>query len=1213
MPQPNRDGVQSTCYAVAFKPDGSQLVAAVGSRVLIYNAASGDLLHSLKGHRDSVYTVSYSASGERFASGSADKNVIVWTDKAEGILKYSHNDSVEAVEFNPVTHQLASATATDFGLWSPEEKSVVKHKTHSRILCLSWTSDGLYLALGMLDGAITLRDKHGTEKATIQRNAPVWALAWNPSKSEQEVLAVGCWDSTLSFYHLSGAQMGKDKELDFNPTSLSYFGSGEYICVGGTNRKAMLYTKDGVQLGTIAEGTSWTWAAKQKPKQNYVAVGTNSGQIMMQQLIFSTVHGLYQDRYAYRDNMTDVIIQHLITEQKVRIKCRDHVKKIAVYKNRLAVQLPNRIILYELSNDNAFDMHYRADTKIQKRVDCSLLVVTSHHLVLCLDKKLQLLNFSGVKEREWTLESATRYIKVVGGAAGREGLIVGLKSGEVVKVFVNNAFPIQLVNHKHSIRCLDLSACRTKLAVVDENAAVTVYNLLTSEVLYVGKNANSVAWNSEFPEMFCYSGNGMITIKTGNFPEHQQKLPGFVVGFKSSKVFCLHFVSMQTIDIPQSASMRSYVSKGQFHEAFGVACLGVTETDWKFLATEAMMSGALDIARVAFVRARDIKYVELIDRLEAGKRAGVNEGIFLAEVLAYQGKFHEAARLYAKASAPEKAMEMFSDLRQYDEARKWAQEYAEKAGDLSGRSVQELMQRQAEWCEEANDEEAACSMYIQAKKFEKALLLISKNGWHDKLLEIVRTVDSEKLLRQAAQIFREAKNHKHAKEAYTKLGDTKSLVILHVESEKWDEAFNLVRSHPQHSDEVHLPYAKWLALNDRFNEARVAYRQAGCPEQSTFVLEQLCHSSVMEKSFADTSYYFYQLALEAHYELTNSPSGSPKERDANLAKFNKYYKRAEVYYTYRHIHEYSNAAFTMTFATTLFNMGRFLLMALANEEAPHGVRLVSVLQCISKQAEDMGAFKLARHAYDLLHTMRVPRGFQDELDRATIRIRPKPFKDEEGLLPFCYRCGCVNPLLNREGDVCVNCGDRFIRSILTFEPLPLVRFHLEEGISHEEALECILQEPEDYQAGAAAPAPGSSVRGRSDDSADVLRISDPDEEFLNTVNVEDPFARQMAIPHRPILVDRKMLLGMPQHEILIRSLPGQDGSDRQYYRVMESEIPTVLTPSGHFCEQDEYEMHLLEHGSAPLCRTPAEEASPVALETAQWGSAGGLAPDSGSQ
>ena len=157
---------------------------------------------------------------------------------------------------------------------------------------------------------------------------------------------MGCWDSTPSFYDLSGAQMGKDKELDFNPTSLSFFGSREYICVGGTNRKGMLYTRDGAQLCAIAEGTSWPWSAKKKPQLNYMAVGTNSGQIMMQQLIFSTVHGLYQGRYAYRDNMTDAI-QYLITKQKVHIKCRDHVKKISVYKNVL--EQPCHISIMEKS------------------------------------------------------------------------------------------------------------------------------------------------------------------------------------------------------------------------------------------------------------------------------------------------------------------------------------------------------------------------------------------------------------------------------------------------------------------------------------------------------------------------------------------------------------------------------------------------------------------------------------------------------------------------------------------------------------------------------------------------------------------------------------------------------------------------------------------------------------------------------------------------
>lgn len=45
------------------------------------------------------------------------------------------------------------------GLWSPEQKNVSKHKVNSRITCCSWTNDGQYLALGLYNGLVSIRNK----------------------------------------------------------------------------------------------------------------------------------------------------------------------------------------------------------------------------------------------------------------------------------------------------------------------------------------------------------------------------------------------------------------------------------------------------------------------------------------------------------------------------------------------------------------------------------------------------------------------------------------------------------------------------------------------------------------------------------------------------------------------------------------------------------------------------------------------------------------------------------------------------------------------------------------------------------------------------------------------------------------------------------------------------------------------------------------------
>lgn len=42
----------------------------------------------------------------------------------------------------------------------------------------------------------------------------------------------------------------------------------------------------------------------------------------------------------------------------------------------------------------------------------------------------------GSKEREWSLEANIRYIKVIGGPEGREGLLLGLKNGQVFSLVI---------------------------------------------------------------------------------------------------------------------------------------------------------------------------------------------------------------------------------------------------------------------------------------------------------------------------------------------------------------------------------------------------------------------------------------------------------------------------------------------------------------------------------------------------------------------------------------------------------------------------------------------------------------------------------------------------------------------------------------------------------------------------------------------------------
>ncbi|XP_061187800.1 intraflagellar transport protein 122 homolog isoform X3 [Saccostrea echinata] len=1190
----DRDKVDQCIWDLCFKPDGSQLIVAAGNRVLVYDTNDGTLIQPLKGHKDTVYCVCYAKDGKRFASGAADKSVIIWTSKLEGILKYTHNDAIQCLAYNPVTHQLASCAVSDFaiveyearrsnapGLWSPEQKNVSKHKVNSRITCCSWTNDGQYLALGLYNGLVSIRNKGGEEKVKIERpnaaTSPVWSLQWNPSRDESyDVLAVADWGQRLCFYQLSGKQIGKDRNLGYDPNYVRWFSRGEYVVVGGSNKQCCLHTKEGVKLGVIGDQSTWTWSAAVKPDSNYVAVGCQDGTIAYYQLIFSTVHGLYKDRYAYRDNMTDVIIQHLITDQKVRIKCRDLVKKIAIYRHRLAVQLPDKIVIYELYSDDAADMHYKVKEKINKKFECNLLVVCSQNIILCQDKRLQCYSFQGIKEREWLMESLIRYIKVIGGPSGREGLLVGLKNGQIMKIFVDNAFPIMLLKQSTSVRCLDVSASRTKLAVVDEHNTCLVYDINTKDLLFQEPNANSVAWNTHYEDMLCFSGNGLLNIKASNFPVHVQKLQGFVVGFSGSKIFCLHIYSMSSVDVPQSASMYQYLEKKLFKDAYKVACLGVTDGDWEVLAHEALEGLDFDTAKKAFIRIKDLRYLELIHSIEERKKRGENDNmIFLGDVYSYQGKFNEAAKLYKKAGGEQKAMNMYTDLRMFDQAKEYI-----GSGDPLDKKM--LITKQADWAKSSNEPKAAAEMYISAGEYCKAIDIVGEHGWADMMIDLARKLDKadREALSRAAMHLTKMEQYPFAAEVYSKMGDIKALINLHVEAKHWEDAFTLADKHPEYKEEVYVPYAQWLAENDKFDDAQEAFHKAGLQGEAVKVLEQLTHNAVIESRFNDAGYYFWKLSMQC-LDIAREDS---EKREEMFAKFQDFQRKADMYYAYHSIQRYTDEPFTSHLPEALFNISRYLLHMIQSG-IPHGISKVGTLYALAKQSKNLGAYKLARYAYEKLQTLRIPSRFQEAVDLGSVMIRSKAFQDSEELLPMCYRCSTTNPLLNNGGNCCVNCRQPFVHSFVSFEVLPLVEFVLDSSLTDEEAVQILdlsipRQKKEDrgWKEGRIGHAQTLSLGQAQDD--------EPEE--------EDPFSAKLMTfdqeetEFRPVVVTKSVLQTLSRSEVYILKWPKP-----LRYQFFRSLLPDVTITQCPKCNKlfhtDDFELQYLQKGHCPFCRSTLDD------------------------
>ncbi|ESL10984.1 hypothetical protein TRSC58_01275 [Trypanosoma rangeli SC58] len=1201
---PNPAPIYSLCYS----PIADTVVVACGVRVLAYDASTGSIIHSLKGHTDTVYCVSCSHDGKTLASGGADKTVILWNNKWEGVLKYQHKESVQALAYNPSTGQLASVASSDYGVWSPDQAKVGKNTLPSKGLCVAWSRDGQLLAIGLFDGTVLLVSPSVSEKVVIQRSAPVWTLAFSPTaENGLDVLVVGSWDRRLSFYNAQGKSISKEKELPCDPCCVSFYGNGNFLLVSGSDHKVTLYTKDGNMLVDVVNADDWVWSACQRPGSPQICYGTNDGKLSVIEITVPTVHSIYHDQYVYRDNMTDIVVHQLTLEKKIRIPCHDYVRKLAMYRDRLAVQLQERIVVFELYYDDERQLRFQDIAHIGKKVECNLLCVTFNAILLCVERRLTMYDFQGNKRREWAFEASIRYIKVVGGAEAREALLVGLKNGAALRVSIDNPFPTTLVKINNPIRCLDFSCMRGKLAVVDDNELLQVFDLRNqNEVLFTETGVLAVVWNTEYDDMITYTTTGnILNIKTGFLPPYQQKMPGFVVGFKANRVLNLNSTVIDVVDVPHSHALYRYVEKKDLDSAYRIACLGVTEGDWKMLGMHAMTQLRLDIARMAFIRIHEVKFVELLSRLELERRQGTekenseNDALLMGDIMAYQGKYQEAARYFLKAGQENKAIEMFCDLKRWKEAKKVCS---------NEKYLKELIFQQARWAEDLQNYIEAASLYQACGNTGKSIVMLRSAGQVDGLMEMCRSLPRSEvaLIMECAEYFKKHDAKQYALEAYEKVGDIRSVIALYVEMHEWRQAFAFLERYPSYIREVYVPWATWLADNGKFEEALEAYRLAKWPREAVRVMEALAANSVVCRKFRDAAFYYMHLARE--YGALEDGQQLTEVQWANRIKLSaECVRRADIYYAYHFVYTYSMQPFPYN-EVALFNLSKYVVSMLSGAVVPLNVGKGEVLYTLARVANQLNMTPISRVALEQLQSVVLSIKVTEQVDVDSLLIRGKVYTGKEELQDVCFRCRQTVPQLTNPGDRCPNCAHPFVRSFVNFNALPLVEFVLSNELSDAEAERIILAGSGRKSAEANTEnGHGNDGEWKADTGADVITFAEEEDNIDAMIDQQmtamgrasatgkDPFQVQLAhvtrpnrpnAEYQPFVANAEMLRRMHRDEVfIVRAGFGTLPVQHKYYRVMNRSVGIVLCPGcQHFFTDDEYEYECMKGSGCPLCR-----------------------------
>lgn len=288
-------------WALAFSPNGKVLVVGCHETIQVWFVDSpleyefGQHRQVLHGHTGRVKTIVFDPHGAWFASGGRDGKILLWsTENWELIGELEgHSEQVQDLDTNQDGRWLVSGSHDHtVKLWDVSTRQCVQtfigHKGLVRAVAIN--SDGQAIVSG--DTAGTLR--------VWQANTGRCNQVWLGHSDVVEVLAYNHLDQTFisGSFDKTFRQWQLDKATSVNTwrghtnmvLRITVDRLGRYIASCSEDRLVRLWSYQGELLTIFHSPHHRDWAITFSPTEDLVAIGSEEGQIYLQQLPTGRLH-----------------------------------------------------------------------------------------------------------------------------------------------------------------------------------------------------------------------------------------------------------------------------------------------------------------------------------------------------------------------------------------------------------------------------------------------------------------------------------------------------------------------------------------------------------------------------------------------------------------------------------------------------------------------------------------------------------------------------------------------------------------------------------------------------------------------------------------------------------------------------------------------------------------------------------------------------------